>query len=81
MMKNRVVFVNEFIFTFHFRNREVKMENLGLGGRSPVDLGCVVVEIHVEHADDDEGEDGGHLLVIIMKKMVNIVLTCCPPIP
>ena len=56
------------------------MGNLGLGGGSPVDLGCVVVEIHVEHADDDEGEDGSHLVVIIMK-MVNIVLTCCPPIP
>ena len=81
VMKNRVVFVNEFIFTFHFRNREVKMGNLGLGGGSPVDLGCVVVEIHVEHADDDEGEDGSHLVVIIMKKMVNIVLACCPLIP
>ena len=41
------------------------MANLCLSGRSPVDLGGVVVEIHVEDADDHKGENCGHLVVII----------------
>ena len=42
------------------------MVNLCLSGRSPVDLGGVVVEIHVEDADDHKGEDCCHLVVIKM---------------
>ena len=42
------------------------MANLCLSGRSPVDLWCVVVQIHVEDADDHKGEDCCYLVMMNM---------------
>ena len=47
------------------------MTNLCLSGRSPVDFWCVVVQIHVEDADDHKGEDCCHLVIMDMVIMVS----------